>query len=227
MRTAAETIDLACVRTALEQGSRVALFMRHSERPPISPDDKEFGRHLGLTPHGVELARAAGSRLAGFLDARFLASPMARCQLTARHFAEGMGVAAPQVVDADPLGVRGFYYEDPYAVQDLMRQQGYMAYMQTYLRTGTAPHSRPIGPATEQTAAWLKSQTTAQLSVFVSHDIFIASFLTGLRMRTFTAENWVGFLHGAALVCAPDGGWTCYACVPDLAGLEASASFVH
>lgn len=226
MHTSPETIDLSHIRAALGQGCRVALFMRHSERPEIRTDDKDFGRTLGLTPRGIEQARAAGSRLAGIRDAQFSASPMARCQLTARYFAEGMGFAEPEVTDADPLGVRGFYYEDPYAVQDLMRQQGYMAYMLDYLQNGVAPHSCPIGPATAQTAEWLQRQTTAQLGVYVSHDIFIASFLTGLKMRTYTAENWVGFLHGAALIHKPDAGWTCYACVPDLGDARIPSRFM-
>lgn len=227
MNTAAETIDLPRIRSLLDRGHRVALFIRHSERPPISPDDKEFGLHLGLTTRGVELAWAAGRHLAGIDGATFSASPMDRCRLTAHHFARGMGIADPVVADADTLGVRGFYYEDPYAVQDIMRRQGYLAYMEEYLRNGTARHSRPIGPATAQTADWLKAQTSTRLGVYVSHDIFIASFLTGLRMRTFTATNWVGFLHGAALVCAPDADWTCYACVPDLDAPAASHPFVH
>jgi hypothetical protein len=226
MHTSPDLIDFSYVRAALDQGRRVALFIRHSERPAISPDDKEFGQHLGLTPRGIELARKAGRSLAGFSDARFCASPMARCRLTARHFAEGMGIAVPVVEDADPLGVRGFYYEDPYAVQDLMRQRGYMAFMLDYLRTGTAPHSRPLVQATEKTAEWLRVQTTARLGVYVSHDIFIASFLTGLKIRTYTADNWVGFLHGAALIHEPSSGWTCHACVPDLADCN-PARFIH
>lgn len=227
MKTSSDPIDFSHIRSALDQGHRVALFIRHSERPEIRSDDKEFGKHLGLTPRGVELAREAGKRLAGFRDVRFSASPMTRCRLTAQHFAEGMGFDTPVVEDADPLGVRGFYYDDPYAVQDLMRQQGYMAYMLDYLRNGIAPHSRPIGPATAQTAEWLRCQTTARLGVYVSHDIFIASFLTGLKIRTYTAEDWVGFLHGAALIHTPATGWTCHPCVPDLAGLRSPPHFVH
>jgi hypothetical protein len=227
MQTASELIDFAHIRARLDRGHRVALFIRHSERPAISAEDKEFGKHLGLTPLGVEMARSAGRCLAGFGNARFYASPMNRCRLTAHHFGEGMGIAAPAIVDADPLGVRGFYYEDPYKVQDLMRQQGYMAYMLDYLRNGTAPHSKPLGPATEQTAEWLRQQTTAQLGVYVSHDIFIAAFLTGLKMRTYSAEDWVGFLHGAALIHSPDTGWVCHACVPSLAETIDPSRFVH
>jgi broad specificity phosphatase PhoE len=230
MQTSPDTIDLTHVRILLEQGHRVALFLRHSERPPISPTDKEFGRTLGLTPHGVELALAAGRRLAGCSRdaARFSASPMNRCRLTARHIAEGMGFSEPVVDDADELGVHGFYYEDAYAVQDAMRRQGYMAYMLEYLRNGNAPHSLPIGPATERMAEWLQRHATTRLGVFVSHDIFIASFLTGLHMRTYAEDDWVGFLHGAALVQASDDAeWVCHACVPDLVEFNQPSHFVH
>lgn len=227
MLTASDTIDLHFLRSLLDEGHRVALFIRHSERPAISPDDKEFGQTLGLTPRGIELARNAGRHFAGVRNAVFYASPMNRCRLPARHFAEGMGLAQPTVTDAEPLGVRGFYYEDPYAVQDSMRRQGYMAYMQDYLTHGTAPHSMPIGPATDQMAAWLQRHAAALLNVFVSHDIFIASFLTALNLRTYTAENWVGFLHGAALIQEPGEEWLCRACVPDLAEGRAPAPFVH
>ena len=227
MRISTNLIDLTHVRDFLKHGHRVVLFIRHSERPPIRTDDKEFGRTLGLTPRGVEMARQAGARLSGFRDVRFLSSPMARCQLTAHHFAEGMGLTHAVVEDADPLGVRGFYYDDPYAVQDLMRKQGYMAYMLEYLRDGIAPFSRPIGPATEQTAEWMRCAATAKLNIFVSHDIFIASFLTGLNIRTFSAEDWVGFLHGAALVHSAESGWSCHPCVPDLDALATTPHFVQ
>ena len=82
-------------------------------------------------------------------------------------------------------------------------------------------------PATQQTAAWLQSKTTAQLGVYVSHDIFIASFLTGLNIRTFSAQDWVGFLHGAALVHCAETGWSCHPCVPDISELTARPHFVQ
>jgi len=221
-------LDFSDVCAALGRGDRVALFIRHSERPPIRPDDKDFGRHLGLTPRGVALAREAGARLTGAPpDARFLASPMQRCRLTARHVAEGMGISAPRVEDADPLGVRGFFYRDPYAVQEIMRQQGYMAYMLEYLKTGNAPHSAPLADATEQTLEWMITQMTVPFVLFVSHDIFVAAILTGLRLRSYTAEAWVGFLHGFALVRHGQDPWACHPCLPSHAAVGAPHPFIH
>ncbi|MDD4101379.1 MAG: histidine phosphatase family protein [Kiritimatiellae bacterium] len=190
-------------------------MLRHAERPPISPEDADFGRGLGLTPFGVSTAFAAGNMLRGCRDASFFASPMVRCQLTAQHFAAGMGFEAPTIHDTEQLGVHGFYYEDSRAVQKLMQAQGYMSFMLEYLRKGTAPHSRPVQQATAELAQWLQQNTTTLLGVYVSHDIFVAAFLTGLNAAKFTADNWVGFLHGAVLFETPDRDWTCSPFIPE------------
>ena len=226
MQVFEETIDFLHVVKLLRGGGRVSLFLRHSERPPIDPNDREFGRTLPLTPQGITLARDAGKHLAGFTDVRFAASPMVRCRMTAQCIAEGMGLSDVPVTDEPRLGLGCFYYEDPENLQRIMRQQGYLPFMLEYLRTGVAPYSRPIDVATELMTVWLKEATVRPLNVLISHDIFVASLLTGLKIRTYTAENWVGFVHGAAIVKMPNGDWHCHPCVPELATAE-SMSFVH
>ena len=226
MQAFKETIDLPRIAGLLRQGCRASLFLRHSERPPIDPADTTFGQALPLTPRGAGLARDAGRHLAGTADARFAASPMTRCRMTAQHIAEGMGLPDAPVADEPRLGLGGFYYEDPANLQALMRRQGYLAFMLDYLRNGTAPYSRPIGEATGLMTAWLKDATTRQLNILISHDIFVAALLTGLRARAYTAGDWVGFIHGAAIINTPDGGWHCHPCVPELAAAQA-VPFLH
>jgi len=226
MQTVEETIDFPQVADLLRRGGRVSLFVRHSERPPIDPNDITFGRTLPLTPNGVTLARDAGRHLAGFTDVRFAASPMVRCRMTAQCIAAGMGLSDVSVADEPYLGLKCFYYEEPEKLQAVMRQRGYLPFMLEYLRNGVAPYSRPIGVATGLMTAWLKGATTHQLNVLVSHDIFVASLLTGLNVRTYTEDNWVGFVHGAAIVNLPDGSWRCYPCVPEITA-EQGVPFVH
>ena len=226
MQTLTETIGFSRVAELLRQGGRVSLFVRHSERPPIDPGDQTFGQTLPLTPRGVEIARDAGKHLAGFTDARFAASPMVRCRMTAQCIAEGMGLTEVSVTDEPRLGLGCFYYEDPEKLQSVMRQQGYLSFMLEYLRKGVAPYSRPIDVATEQMVAWLKDATVRPLNVLISHDVFVASLLTGLNVRTYTAGNWVGFMHGAAIVNTRDGEWQCYPCIPEIAAAD-DAPFVQ
>jgi broad specificity phosphatase PhoE len=231
------------VANLLTQGCRVSLFVRHSERPPIDPGDETFGQALPLTPRGVELARDAGRHLLfppaegripapqgeaprySLASVRFAASPMVRCQMTARGIAEGMGLPDAPVADEPVLGVGCFYYEDPVRLQAVMRERGYLPFMLEYLRKGTAPYSRPLDVATPLMTEWLKGATTRPLNVLVSHDIFVASLLTDLKVRTYTADNWVGFIHGAAIINTPDGDWLCHPCAPEIAAGD--AAFVH
>jgi len=222
-----ETIDFLRMAELLRQGCRVSLFIRHSERPPIDPNDKTFGQALALTPQGITLAHGVGRLLAGFDDVRFATSPMVRCRMTAQCIAEGMGLPDVPVTDEPRLGLGCFYYEDPVNLQDVMRQQGYLSFMLDYFRKGVAPYSRPLDVATGQMVAWLKDATIRQLNVLISHDIFIAALLTGLKVRTYSADNWVGFVHGAAIILTPDGNWLCYPCVPDCAEATQNVSFLH
>jgi len=211
------TIDFPHTRRLLDQGQRVILFIRHSERPEISRDDREFGRHLGLTANGIVMARQAGAFFAGIPDADFFASPMERCRLTARYFAEGMGLRAA-VTDAPQIGIDGFYMQtDTHALHLLMKQHGYMEYMLNYLQQGTAPHLNPIDSATLKTIEWMQGITRAQLAVFVSHDMYITALITALGIRTFTGSDWIGFLHAAVLSYnAAENRWTAHCAVPCL-----------
>jgi len=226
MQAFEETVDFSHVAERLRQGCRASLFIRHAERPPIDPNDKTFGQTLPLTPQGIAFARDAGQHLFGFGDVRFAASPMVRCRMTAQCIAEGMGLPNAPVADEPRLGLGCFYYEEPEKLQDVMRQRGYLPFMLDYFRNGTAPYSRPLDVATRQMTAWLKDATVRQLNVLVSHDIFIAALLTGLNVRTFSADNWVGFVHGAAIINAPNGDWYCYPCVPNSTATQ-NVSFLH
>lgn len=221
-----ETIDFKRIKQFLAEGCQVSLLIRHSERPPITPGDTTFGQALALTPRGEAMAREAGRLLAGPYDVRFLSSPMVRCQMTAACLAEGMGCAAAEVTDEPILGIQNFYYDDVEKLPGEMMRCGYIQYMLDYLRTGSARYSHDSAVATPQMVAWLKQMTTRQLNVLVSHDIFVAALLAGLRAKSYTAENWVGYLHSAAVICTVGRAWQFYPCVPCL-GQKQGAPFVQ
>jgi len=221
MQVYTETIDFKRIKQFLAEGSKVSLLIRHSERPPIVPGDMTFGHALGLTPQGEAMAREAGALLAGGYDVRFLSSPMRRCQLTARYVAEGMGIVSPKVVEEPILGLNSFYYDDIEKLPGEMKRRGYINYMLDYLRTGSAPYSHDVAVATPKMVAWLQEQTIAPLTVMVSHDIFIAALLSGVQARSFKADDWLGYLQGAALVVTAQQEWLLMPCVPSLEGLQA------
>ena len=228
MRINKTTIDLNHTRRMLNQGAQVIIFLRHSERPEICINDKDFGKHLGLTKNGIAMARSAGSVFEGIQDVAFFSSPMERCRLTASHFASGMGIENIKVQDATEIGVEGIYMQDSYKLQALMKQQGYMKFMQDYLNQGSAPHLNPIKSATQKMIEWMRSISKTQLSIFVSHDIFITAFATALGIRSYSADDWIGFLHSAVLSSDPTKNhWEAHTCVPHLNESHTPAEFTQ
>ena len=224
------TIDFRTLRNFIDSGQKVMLLIRHSERPPICTNDKTFGKNLGLTELGIQMCREAGSRFSGITDADFFASPMERCRRTAKHFAEGMVLPdSTEITDTPQIGIEGFYMHPNYqALQALMKERGYMEYMEDYLNKGTAPYLNDIHSSTDKTIEWMKSVSKRQFSVFVSHDIYITAFITALGIRTFHGGDWIGFLHAAALVTNPENGEAnCYHAVPCLESLKEPATFSH
>jgi broad specificity phosphatase PhoE len=226
MNVFTETIDFKRIKQFLAEGCKVSLLIRHSERPTITPGDTTFGHSLALTLRGEAMAREAGRLLAGPYDVRFLSSPMVRCQMTAACLAESMGCSGAEVMDEPILGLRNFYYDNIDKLPSEMMRCGYIQYMLDYLRTGSALYSHDVAVATPQMVAWLQRMTTQQLNVLVSHDIFVAALLAGIQARTYTADNWVGFLHSAAVICTPERDWLFYPCVPSLI-VEDATSFVQ
>lgn len=215
-----ETIDFKKVRQFIAEGCKVSIMIRHSERPPIVPGDTTFGHALALTSRGEAMAREVGQLLSGHSDVRFLSSPMKRCMMTAKMFAEGLGCAGVPVLEEPILGLKNFYYDDIEKLPEEMMRRGYIHYMLDYLRTGSAPYSHDVAVATPKMVEWLKAMTTQQLTVLVSHDIFIAALLAGVKAKSYTAENWVGYLQGAALILTPQQDWLLMPCVPSLEGLQ-------
>ena len=201
------SVDLAAVRDWLASGSRVALYIRHAERPPLQADDPTFGESLGQTEAGERQARAFGAALRGVVaDARLLASPMTRTRRTVQLIAEGAGLGAGRPVeDAPEIGV-GNVFTDPAGAHRAMQQVGVIPYQLAYFAAGHAPAARPVAEATARAVGWMRRAATAPLTLFGSHDVTIAVALTGLGLARITAETWVPYLTGLAMV-EQDGVW--------------------
>ena len=199
-------VGIGQVRRWLEEGARVALYVRHAERPPIAAGDPTFGASLALTPAGERSARALGAALRGSVrGARLMASPMERTRRTARPIADGAGAAGTPVEDAPAIGV-GNVFTDAAAAHREMERVGVMDYMLGYLAAGEAPHARPVREATRLALDWIRQAATTPFTLCCGHDLTIAAALAGLELARYRADDWIPFLTGMALV-ERDGEW--------------------
>lgn len=91
---------------SLASDERVYLLVRHAERRHITPDDPDFGAHVGLTDKGREQAISLGKCIPPEGDICFYSSPVGRCMETAQFISRGrlMAAGSVQVADAAQVG---------------------------------------------------------------------------------------------------------------------------
>ncbi|MBR3221384.1 MAG: HAD-IA family hydrolase [Kiritimatiellae bacterium] len=196
------------LKAEMEKGARAILMVRHAERPQIDPDDPTFGDALALTERGARTATELGRCLADFHgDVQFAASPLMRTRMTAERIAAGMGVAAPEILAEGRLGNDSFYYTDTDEVLEVFKPENFFNACIEYFATGRQRGFAPLGEATDAFEAWLDERFAKKLFVAVTHDLYIAAFLTarGAAAVPFTRENWVRFLDAGAILVYPDG----------------------
>ncbi len=191
----------------LKAGSRVALQLRHAERPKLDPNDPSFGDMLPLTKKGVRTALQLGSRLSEFKDVvSFVSSPLKRTRMTAASLAEGMGLDVAEIPTDELLGNGSFYYTDPEKVLEVMNAREFFSACTEYFRSGILPGFAPLGKAADSCERWLLEKLDKQLLVATTHDVYIAAFLVARGVvESFSRDNWPCFLDAAAIIIRPDG----------------------
>ena len=216
MHEPAET-TLRHVADDLRSGTRVAILVRHAERPPLTANDPTFGRDLPLTERGAVDATRYGRELSHFAckdQLMMAAGGNRRCMETAFHILEGMGMDMEDgccAVLADPyLGGRTFYFGDVAARMELANAGNYLESLNAYFSSGRQKGFNDLHPSTSHLAGHLLFHYDAPLFIGVTHDLNVACFLAGNgTVASFTEESWPGFLDAAVLFIQPDFSTTC------------------
>ena len=91
-RTIVGEVSFQDIAVALNRGERVAIIVRHAERPPLEKNDPTFGKDLELTEHGIEQAKTFGFVLSQFIGTAthaVYAGDNKRCTMTAKSANSG------------------------------------------------------------------------------------------------------------------------------------------
>ena len=201
-----DEISLEELKGELRRGARVALMVRHAERPKMDPDDPSFGDALELTYEGRRTATRLGRLLAEFRDdVQFAASPLTRTRMTAACIAAGMGVPDAEIPTDELLGNGSFYYADAGEVLEVFKPANFFPACFEYFRTGEQRGFRNLYRATDAFETWIATHQRKRLFVIATHDLYVAAFLCARKAGTFTRENWIRFLDGGAVIVRPDG----------------------
>ena len=108
---------------SLASDERVFLLVRHGERRHITPDDPDFGAHVGLTDKGREQALSLGRCIPPEGDICFYSSPVGRCMETAQFIGKGRADATQfnarvgqcaELLHVEPLDCLAEYFVQNY-----------------------------------------------------------------------------------------------------------------
>lgn len=192
---------------------RLVLMIRHSIRESLRAASVD----PALTPEGEELARRCGGLLSGLDgDVFFGASPRRRTRETAQCLLDGGGFPAREIADCPEIGDLTIFSR-PVDFEAMLRTHNTENVMREYYATGHAEGLKDMRPFAAQILSFLTASRPGapRCSVFVSHDVLAMAVLAALGVRSFSLDDWCGYLHGILLTRAPDGVWTASYALPD------------
>ena len=137
-------------------------------------------------------------------NVQFRASPLLRTVMTAQLIAEGMGIAAPDVVPDDLIGNGSCFITDLLEVWELFRAGCFFEKMMEYMAAGSQRGFAPIHTAAQEYEDYAVSKFSADFGIFATHDIFVAAYLHAKGIKTdWNPDNWPRFLDAAAIIIEP------------------------
>ena len=201
------------IELALRNGDRVAVVVRHAERPPLEKDDPTFGAELPITREGKIKADAFGFALkefSGGFEHGIQSSKTTRCRMTAQVISEAMGgeLAGSFRLD-DILGDKSPFFGNVDERLALANEGNYRESLNEYFRTGRQRGFADLASATEAFEDYLWSRSArhfSPLEIYVTHDINVGCFLGGRRVVTrFDDFNWPHYLDAAVAFLGKNG----------------------
>ena len=193
---------------SLASDERVFLLVRHGERNHITPNDPDFGAHVGLTERGREQALSLGKCIPAEGDMCFFSSPVGRCMETALNIGVGRGVENPQIEKLDCLAE---YFVQDYDEYTKVLRAGFYEGICEWLKNEAAGNPRrekeafaPLAARSEEMLSMMLEKGGARFNIFATHDAWVVPCLTHFCKMTFTPQRWMNYLTGMAVVMGAD-----------------------
>ena len=189
---------------SLASDERVFLLVRHGERNHITPNDPDFGAHVGLTERGREQALSLGKCIPAEGDICFYSSPVGRCVETTEFIGKGRGVENPHIEKLDCLAE---YFVQDYDEYTKVLRAGFYEGICEWLKNEAEGNPRgdkeafaPLPARSEEMLSMMLEKGSARFNIFATHDAWIVPCLTHFCKMTFTPQRWMNYLTGMAVV---------------------------
>lgn len=194
---------------SLASDERVFLLVRHGERNHITPDDPDFGAHVGLTDRGREQAQSLGKSIPAEGDICFYSSPVGRCVETAEFIGKGRGIENPHI---EKLNCLAEYFVQNYDKYTQVLREGFYEGICEWLKNEAAGKPRgdkeafaPLAARSEEMLAMMLDKGNSRFNIFATHDAWVVPCLVHFCGMKFTPQRWMNFLTGMAVAVSPHG----------------------
>ncbi len=184
--------------------SKIYLLLRHAERNHITPQDKDFGAHVGLTDSGRRQAVSLGRVIPAVGDAVFFSSPVGRCIETAECIAAGRKLAgyveqgSANGAKVEPLDALGDFFVRNVPAYEQTLRDGFYEGICKWLESGEHDAFCPLHERAEQMREMMFEKASSRFNIFVTHDAWIVPCLSHFCGFKFNPKCWMNFLTGLA-----------------------------
>ena len=214
MNVIQETVSFRDAAERAGHSDRTVLLLRHSMRESLKCGTSD----PPLTSEGMEYARNCGTLLAALKDAGFGASPRIRGIQTAQMLMQGSGgdIENGTIRTVGEISDTAMF-DYPERLDDALKGSDIPALLRQYYSTGRCPGMKDLEPFAAGLAKFLtETDFGCRNMILISHDIVIVALMSVLKARVFKADDWCGYLEGAALFRSHEGEWAIGYVVPDL-----------
>jgi broad specificity phosphatase PhoE len=187
------------IKEFLLQGAQVALLIRHAERFEINESTPNWGSEVLLTPVGITSAQNLGASLLGDYEVQFFSSPVKRCVQTAQNIQKGMRLDAKPVQPLPLLGDPGLDFRESFEDGYVMGSEQ-IRFMEWLVETGQVKEFVSIKERCKEILDLVRQKQGKEFSLFVAHDLQIASMLKYTGVKNTSRADWCGFMEGVVLV---------------------------
>ena len=172
------------------ESKRLAIIIRHGERPEIS--DGVLGDNVLLTERGKAEAVEFGKLLAPYEISKIFTSPWQRCIQTAECIRQGLGSNIE--IEQDKYLV-SWHVIDSKKSRKSFDDYKVFGIFEKFVQNEEIPGMASQELLRTKTMQWL-NQHTSKRTLFVTHDALIAHFAFANNIHTYSKEHWVNFLDG-------------------------------
>jgi len=191
--------NIAEILTLNDLNKPYVIFLRHAEKAPLKKNEADYDRTITENGYLQSELFAKQLKAQGINLNQIKTSPVPRCVQTAEVIKSNLDQL--DIIHSNLLGNPGAYIFDDQLAARAFSDNDVIAVINKLKHGEHFPGFRSL----EEGSNILLNEVEADLrsssnSIYLTHDVILASLLTQLLNLSFTYKNWIDYLQGFILI---------------------------